>query len=361
MSEQFLDQTGTLRMGSQRILALGGLLLVVSGMIFGDIFAVFILHPNNARIGQELFGAAQAVAAMDASQVLAHFQKIGGYLENRGTKVDAHSHIANLGYLAILLALAQPYVVLSRQMKVRLAQLFLAGAVILPPSVFAIHYVGLAYSPLAAIGWASIFADLGGFLVILACCGQFLGLLNYLRRSALDPAAQVLVPTAAGARLLLVGGAVLLLLGFVFGAYYAATSFEQIAAKELQVLNDLLLAASAGSNEAIAQQMQLYGGVMAERGIKIAAHAHINELGLLLMLLAFLQPLVFLAPRWQKRWALAMLIGAVGLPFAVLMELRYGLKAGAVADLCGLLMIIAVFAMMLGIYRHTGRVDGAQS
>ena len=34
-------------------------------------------------------------------------------MEDRGTKVDAHVHMIDAGYLALLLALIQPYVALS--------------------------------------------------------------------------------------------------------------------------------------------------------------------------------------------------------------------------------------------------------
>jgi len=34
-----------------RLLLLGGIALILIGMIFGDIFAVFVLHQNAARVG----------------------------------------------------------------------------------------------------------------------------------------------------------------------------------------------------------------------------------------------------------------------------------------------------------------------
>ncbi|MCZ6829694.1 MAG: hypothetical protein O7F73_08925, partial [Gammaproteobacteria bacterium] len=43
---------------SQRLLVIGGVLLIASGMLFGDVFAMFVLHPNNARIGEAMVAAA---------------------------------------------------------------------------------------------------------------------------------------------------------------------------------------------------------------------------------------------------------------------------------------------------------------
>ena len=66
--------------------------------------------------------------------------------------------MSDAGYLALLLALVQPYVALSAVRKKILAS-FLVGGVVLPVGIFLIHYVGLAYSPFAVIGWASVLAD----------------------------------------------------------------------------------------------------------------------------------------------------------------------------------------------------------
>src|SRR5712692_1820016 len=159
-------------MSATRLLLFGGIALILAGMIFGDTFAVFVLHQNAARIGEQMLVATQAVAAGDPAAAGREFGAMGNLLENRGTKVDTHVHIIQFGYLALVLALLQPYIMLSERRKRRLAQIFLFGSVLLPISVFLIHHVGLAYSPLQSIGWASIFADFGGLLVMLACLGE---------------------------------------------------------------------------------------------------------------------------------------------------------------------------------------------
>src|SRR5262249_53895416 len=158
-------------LGARRLLLLGGVGLILVGMLVGDLFAVFVLHQNAARIGASLSAAAHAALASDSSLVRASFQDVGAFLENRGTKVDTHVHMIDFGYLALLLAILQPWIAVSDGAKRRLGWLFLAGATVLPVGVFLIHYVGLAYSPLQSIGWASIFADLGGLLVLVATCG----------------------------------------------------------------------------------------------------------------------------------------------------------------------------------------------
>src|SRR5215813_3738701 len=154
-------------MSARRLFVLGGIALIAGGMLFGDIFAVFILHQNAGQQGAALISASQAVAARDAQAVNKIFGSLGGLLEDRGTKVDAHVHAIGAGYLALMLALVQPYVVLASGTKKLLAALFMTGGVLLPIDIFLIHYVGLAYSPFAAIGWASVLADSAGALMIV--------------------------------------------------------------------------------------------------------------------------------------------------------------------------------------------------
>jgi hypothetical protein len=75
------------------------------------------------------------------------------------------------------------------------------------------------------------------------------------------------------------------------------------------------------------------------------------------MLLAFFQPYVSLRGTWRLRWSYVLIFGSVLLPVCVLMELRFGLVAGALADFGGLLVIVALLAMWIGILRYTGQLD----
>src|SRR5881394_1870757 len=158
--------TGFPAMSAQRLLVFGGIALIAGGMFFGDIFAVFVLHQNVGETGAALLAATQAVAAQNPAAVKDAFTRIGGLLEDRGTKVDAHVHMTDAGYLALLLALVQPFVVLPPKRRKLLAGLFVLGGLCLPVGIFLIHYVGMAYSPFAVIGWASVLADSAGALLI---------------------------------------------------------------------------------------------------------------------------------------------------------------------------------------------------
>lgn len=347
-------------MSARRLLALGGIGLILVGMLVGDLFAVFVLHPNAAKVGESLSAAAHAAVAGDANAVARGFESAGSFLENRGTKVDTHVHMAAFGYLALLLAMLQPWVALREGTRKKLARIFLFGAWLLPVGVFLIHYVGLAYSPLAAIGWASIFADFGGALVIVATLGCLLGMGRHLRERQQAMVEDALWEDRSTAgRTLLAGGLALVLLGFLHGAYYAGADLYRHEALDYSLLWEMTVTAAAQNVHAVDTALGEYGRLGGEKAVNIAAHAHAVEFGVLAMLLAFFQPYVRLRDRWKRRWAWVLLIGSLALPVFVLLELKLGLLAGGIADVGGLLVILALLAMWIGILRYTGEIDAA--
>ena len=346
-------------MSATRLFFFGGIALILAGLIFGDAFAIFVLHQNAARIGERMLAATQAVAASDPAGVGRQMTDIAALLENRGTKVDTHVHIINFGYLALLLGLVQPYISFSEGRKKVLAQIFLFGSVLLPVCVFLIHYVGLTYSPLSSIGWASIFADFGGLLVLLVCLAELLGLWSYLRGRRPPQAndEKLLWDDGWAARALLTGGALLILLGFLHGAYYSAVYLYENEARDTTLLRAMIVNAATNRSGDTAQALNDYGALQGDQAVHIAAHSHIIEFGLMAILLAFVQPYVFLSERWKRRWAISLLLGGLGLPVFVLLELQWGLIAGGLADICGLLVAVALTGMLAGILRFTGSVD----
>lgn len=348
-------------MGARRLLLLGGIGLILSGMFFGDIFAVFTLHQNAAQVGANLAAAAEAALAGNRTSVLANFQNVGAFLENRGTKVDTHVHMIDFGYLALLLAILQPWVGFAEISKRRIAWTFLAGAWVLPIGVYLIHYVGLARSPLKTIGWASIAADLGGLLVLLATLAFLLGLSSHFRGARVSVADMLLSDRSTEGRMLFVGGIALVLLGFFHGAYYAGADLYKHEAQDFSLLAQMNAGAAAGARFVVDKALADYGQLQGAKAVNIAAHAHSIEFGLLAIMLAFFQPYVRLRTSWKRRWAGVLLLGSLLLPVCVLLEIKYGLIAGAVADLAGLLVIFALLAMWIGILRYTGELDATDA
>ena len=345
-------------LSARRLLALGGIGLILVGMLLGDIFAVFVLHQNAAKVGEGLSAAAHAAIVGDANAVVLSFQSVGSFLENRGTKVDTHVHMIAFGYLALILAILQPWVALRDSTRKKVAWVFLFGAWLLPVGVFLIHYVGLTYSPLEAIGWASIFADFGGVLVILATVACLFGMARHFRQAERPQFEDLLLKDRGGpGRILLAGGLALVLLGFLHGAYYAAFDLYRHEALDYSLLSELSTAAGAQNATAVAGALGRSGQLAGEKAVNVAAHAHAIDFGLLAMLLAFFQPYVSLGDSWKRNWAWVLLCGSLVLPVFVLLELKLGLLAGGIADVGGLLVILALLAMWIGIVRYTGQID----
>src|SRR6266446_8313226 len=353
------ELTGFTAMSGRRLLLLGGIALILTGMLFGDIFAVFTLHQNAAQVGANLAAAAQAAVAGNRDAVLANFQNVGAFLENRGTKVDTHVHMIDFGYLALLLAILQPWVALPDGLKKKLAWIFLAGAWLLPVSVYLIHYVGLAHSPLKTIGWASIAADFGGLLVLLATFACLIGLWMHFREERVQPPDGLLADRSAEGRILFAGGLALVLLGFFHGAYYAAADLYKHEAQDYSLLAQMSAGAAAGARPVVNNTLTGYGQLQGAKAVNIAAHAHSIEFGLLAIMMSFFQPYVSLRASWKRRWAGALLLGSLLLPVCVLLEIKYGLIAGGIADFAGLLIIFALLAMWIGILRYTGEPDAS--
>ena len=345
-------------MSAKRLLVFGGIALIVGGMLFGDIFAVFVLHQDGGETGAALLEGAAAVSTQDPVGVKEAFSHIGALLEDHGTKVDTHVHMSDAGYLALLLALMQPYVALSGTRKQFLAKLFLLGGLCLPIGIFLIHYVGLAHSPFASIGWASVLADSAGALMIAALVGFAWGLWKHFRsrrEGAVEP--ELIRDRSWERRALLSGGTLLILLGFLHGAWYAGARLYEHEGRETRILNTMVGAAASNQVAVSAQSVNDYGMLAAERAVQIAGHSHFIEFGLLAILLSFVQPYIFLGTIWKRRWVKLLLVGSVLLPVFVLLELKLGLLAGGLADIGGLMVIVALVGMLVGVLRCTGELD----
>jgi len=264
----------------------------------------------------------------------------------------------DFGYLALLLAILEPWIAFSPAAERSIAWIFLFGAWLLPIGVFLIHYVGLAHSPFQSIGWASVVADFGGLLVIVAVLACLAGVWKHFRGSSRQLQKDELMTTCVAATpVLLSGGVVLIVLGFFSGAWYAAFDLYNHEEQDFTNLSEMTSAAASNGAKTVDRALNDYGQLQGDKAVKIAAHAHAIEFGLLAMMLAFFQPYVALSETWRRRWAAILLLGSLMLPVCVFLELRYGLVAGGLADVGGLLVILALFAMWVGILRYSGRLD----
>ncbi len=337
------------RLDATRVLALGGIILIVVGMFVGEIYAIYISHVANGVIKQNWAALPEAVSLGDTELVHTLFAVIEDLAEKRGRTMNTHSHIGAFGLLAIALAFMQSLLSLTDQRKRQLAWLFLGGAVLQIGGVYLSYYVG---------AWVLNLSDLGALMVVVAVGWTVAGLvanrpamstgLSDLVRSQLQPEAS---------RFLLRAGLLLILFGMVFGLFYA----WQLLSEDQPALHTAINAAidRAGQHDVDAARdlIAQFKGLQSKIAITAAAHSHAIEFGLLMVLLAFVQRFVLFGERWRLRWARVLTTGAYLLPVCVYLATLYGLRAAAFADISGGLVVVGLLAMAVGIVRYTGVVD----
>jgi hypothetical protein len=185
--------------------------------------------------------------------------------------------------------------------------------------------------------------------------GEAWGLWRYFLGVRVDDAETVLPPDSSWeSRALLAGGTFLILLGFLFGAWYAGLDLYEHESKEKTIISAMLKDSIGGD---AAQSASDYGKLQAEKAVDIAAHSHVIEFGLLAILLSFIQPFVFLDSSRKRFWVKLLLTGSIILPVFVPLEMHLGLIAGGIADIGGLMVLIALIGMLVGILRYTGALD----
>jgi hypothetical protein len=200
-----------------------------------------------------------------------------------------------------------------------------------------------------------VLADSAGAVLLVVLLAEMYGLWKFLRDRARSEA-ELPASRTWERRTLMSGGTVLILLGFLYGAWYAGVDLYRHEAREAQILKNMLDAAGGGGAGTVVE-VASYGSLAAERAVKIAAHSHVIEFGLLAMLLSFVQPYVLLSDRWKRRWVVLLLTGSLILPLFVLLEIKLGLLAGGIADFGGLLVIVALVGMLVGVLRYSGHLD----
>ena len=340
------------RFDATRVLAIGGLLLVASGMVVGEIYAIYISHVANAIIGQNWTGVIEASARGDADQMQAHFSVISDLTEKRGRMMNSHSHLAAFGLLALVLALVQAYVELSARTRLRLAIVFLVGCLLQVTGIY------VSYFTHAAMLYV---ADAGGLFLIVAVGGTCWGLRKKISTGlpSRELLGQSLRPAAS--RWLVKSGLLLTVLGMAFGLFYA---WQLVSSDEPAVYASIEAAASslvaddvAAATDGIGQFKRMQSKI----AITAAAHSHAIEFGFLMLLLAFVQRYVMLSERWRLLWARTVSVGAFMLPVCVYLATHYGLRAAAFSDLFGAVVLVGLFAMAYGMIRHTGAVDASSN
>jgi hypothetical protein len=337
------------RSPATRILVFGGIALIITGMLLGEIFAIFISHVASAQIRREWVGSMiPAIERQDLAAVGAGYSRIEELLERRGRIMDTHSHMIAYGFLALALALLQPLIHYSERTRRLLAWSIVLGGLTQSGFVFVSYW-----TTHQAHDWTLMSSAAGGALVLLGVLGTLAGLRG--SPSSSDFAAETSRRlSSASSQILVRTGAFLILAGMVFGFYYAWLFVTRQEPQQMGLLDTALTAAVARDSMTATASITAYRSLQSRIAIVTAAHSHVIEMGIMAILLAFVQNFVFLSDRWKKNWAILFCIGAAVMPICIYTASILGLVAAGFADTFGILSLVALFAMLCGLVRQTG-------
>jgi hypothetical protein len=332
-----------------RLLVFGGISLILTGMLLGEVFAIFISHVASAQIRREWTGSMiPAIEQHDLTAVGAGYSRIEELLERRGRIMDTHSHMIAYGFLALALALLQPLIKYSERIRRALAMCIVVGGLTQSVFVFA-----SCWATHLARDWALLFSAAGGALVLLGVLGNLAGLHGTLARSDFAAETSQLL-SSASSQILLRTGACLILAGMVFGFYYAWVFVTQHEPRQIALLDSALTSALSRDSRGATTSITAYRALQSRIAIVTAAHSHIIEMGIMAVLLAFVQNFVFLSDGWKRKWAVLFCIGGAIMPICTYCASIFGLVLAGFADTFGMLSLIALFAMLCGLVRQTG-------
>lgn len=332
-----------------RLLVFGGISLILAGMLLGEVFAIFISHVASAQIRREWTGSMiPAIEQRDLAVVGAGYRRIEDLLERRGRIMDTHSHMIAYGFLALALALLQPLNRYSERIRRALALCIVVGGLTQSVFVFASYW-----ATHQARDWALICSAAGGVLVLFGVLGTLAGLRGIPMGSDFAAETSRLL-SSASSQILLRTGACLILAGMVFGFYYAWVFVTQHEPRQIALLDSALTSALARDPSGATTSITAYQALQSRIAIVTAAHSHIIEMGIMAVLLAFVQNFVFLSDRWKRKWAVLFCIGGAVMPICTYCASLFGLVPAGFADAFGMLSLIALFAMLCGLVRQTG-------
>ncbi len=168
---------------ASRWLVKSGLLLTVLGMAFGLFYAWQLVGTDEPAVYNSIEAAAESLAAGDTAAASAEVVQFKRAQSKIAITAAAHSHAIEFGFLMLLLAFVQRYVMLSERWRLYWARTVSVGAYLLPVSVYLATHYGLP---------AAGFADLFGALVLLGLVAMAYGIVRHT--GAVDSSADGALP-----------------------------------------------------------------------------------------------------------------------------------------------------------------------
>jgi len=331
---------------ASRVLVIGGILLVLSGMLLGEIYAIFISHVANGKVRRHWIAAVSAISQRDTSAVDSNFSRIQELQQLRGRFTNTHSHITTYGLLAMMLALLQPALAFREQTKRVLALLIIAGGAMQALFVLLTLWIGPA---------STVVSDFGGAILFAGVAGNLVGFLRAENQAPVSWKPASLSHSGSG-KVFLAGGALLILLGMTFGFYYAWLFVTHLEPQQFSLLQTSIAQAGSGDPAKAIETIADYRGLQSRMGITAAAHSHVIEYGTLAILLAFLQPFVGLDPRWKARWEWIFVAAALAMGLCIYNATIFGLVSAGLADFFGVFLLLTLSANLIGVMRPSAEM-----
>lgn len=166
-----------LREPASRYLVKAGILLILLGMTFGLYYAWQLVSVDEPAVYSAVEAAATEVAAGDVEEATNEIRRFKRAQSKIAITAAAHSHAIEMGFLMLLLAFVQRFVMLSQRWRLRWARALSVGAFALPVCVYLATMYGLR---------AAAFSDLFGGVALVALAAMIFGMIRHT--GALDAA-----------------------------------------------------------------------------------------------------------------------------------------------------------------------------
>lgn len=147
-----------------------GLLLIFVGMFFGLVYSWQLTTHDEPGVYQAIHGTVEALSERDSERAIEKIARFKNLQSKIAITAAAHSHAVEFGFLMLLLALVQRYVMLSALWRLRWSRVLSVGAYFLPICVYFATIYGLR---------AAAFADISGGMVLFALLAMAYGIVRY--------------------------------------------------------------------------------------------------------------------------------------------------------------------------------------
>jgi hypothetical protein len=324
---------------SERLLIVGGLILVVGGLLAGELFALFLSHTINADLRAAWMDVLALSGKGAVDEITIRFEEIRALATERARAMSLHSHAGPYGLLASGLAITKSRLGNTGKFDLPAAILILAG--------------GLMQS----VGFLTLDYETGGVLS-LSNTGVMLLLIGIgLYTAGLTPAtvrAATLPRTEEAGGLLMRIGATLVFAGLVFGLFLAwrHVFFDEPALHT--ILLNLVEAIRNGEAEAANGFYTTYKSTQIRMAITAAAHSHAVTFGFLMIIVGLLAGNLRLSNMWSNSAFVLIASGGLLLPVFVYLAPRLGYFYALCADASGALVIIGLVIVLRGLMPQKG-------